>query len=191
MITVGLTGGIGSGKSTVAKVFELLGVPVFYADTVAKEIYQDSDIKELLVNKIGSDIYNSGVLNKSLMRQFLFESESNRVFINQLIHPRVAERYHKWKQSQNAPYIIREAAILIESGSYKDCDHIIVITAPADMRVKRVVERDKLSVGEVLKRIEAQMSDAERSKFAQHLWINDNREELLMQILLFDNAIRA
>jgi dephospho-CoA kinase len=191
LITVGLTGGIGSGKSTVAKVFELLGVPVFYADTVAKEIYQDSDIKELLVNKIGPDIYNSGVLNKTLMRQFLFESQSNRIFINQLIHPRVAARYQDWKQSQNAPYIIREAAILIESGSYKDCDQIIVITAPTDMRVKRVVERDKLSVGEVLKRIEAQMSDAERSKFAQHVWTNDNREELLMQILLFDNAIRA
>lgn len=191
MITVGLTGGIGSGKSTVAKVFELLGVPVFYADTEAKEVYNDADIREQLVNKIGPDIYKSDVFNKNLMRQFLFESEANRIFINQLIHPKVAERYQIWKRKQNAPYIIREAAILIESGSYKDCDQIIVITAPIDMRVQRVLHRDKISAEEVQKRIAAQWSDFERSKYAQHVWINDNKEELLMNILRFDNAIRA
>lgn len=191
MITVGLTGGIGSGKSTVAKVFELLGVPVFYADTEAKEVYNDADIREQLVNKIGPDIYKSDVFNKNLMRQFLFESEANRIFINQLIHPKVAERYQNWKRKQNAPYIIREAAILIESGSYKDCDQIIVITAPIDMRVQRVLHRDKISAEEVQKRIAAQWSDSERSKYAQHVWINDNKEELLMNILRFDNAIRA
>lgn len=191
MITVGLTGGIGSGKSTVAKVFELLGVPVFYADTEAKEVYNDADIREQLVNKIGPDIYKSDVFNKNLMRQFLFESEANRIFINQLIHPKVAERYQDWKRKQNAPYIIREAAILIESGSYKDCDQIIVITAPIDMRVQRVLYRDKISAEEIQKRIAAQWSDSERSKYAQHVWINDNKEELLMNILRFDNAIRA
>ena len=191
MITVGLTGGIGSGKSTVAKVFELLGVPVFYADTEAKEVYNDADIREQLVNKIGPDIYKSDVFNKNLMRQFLFESEANRIFINQLIHPKVAERYQDWKRKQNAPYIIREAAILIESGSYKDCDQIIVITAPIDMRVQRVLHRDKISAEEVQKRIAAQWGDSERSKYAQHVWINDNKEELLMNILRFDNAIRA
>ena len=166
-------------------------MPVFYADTEAKEVYNDADIREQLVNKIGPDIYKSDVFNKNLMRQFLFESEANRIFINQLIHPKVAERYQNWKRKQNAPYIIREAAILIESGSYKDCDQIIVITAPIDMRVQRVLHRDKISAEEVQKRIAAQWSDFERSKYAQHVWINDNKEELLMNILRFDNAIRA
>jgi dephospho-CoA kinase len=191
LITVGLTGGIGSGKSTVAKVFELLGVPVFYADLVAKEVYNDADIKKLLVDKIGIDIYNNGVLNKERMRSFLFESESNRNFINQLIHPRVAERYKDWKQRQKAPYIIREAAILIESGTYKDCDQIIVVTAPITLRIERVMKRDNLNQEEVSKRIHSQLSDSERSKYAHHIWANDNHDDLLTKILLFDNAIRA
>ncbi len=191
MITVGLTGGIGSGKSTVAKVFELLGVPVFYADIVAKDVYNDSDIKNLLVDKIGVDIYKNDVLNKERMRTFLFESESNRSFINQLIHPRVADRYKIWKQQQQAPYIIREAAILIESGTYKDCDQIIVIAAPTSMRIERVMRRDNLNQEEVSKRINAQMSDLERSKYAHHIWNNDNHDDLLLKILLFDNAVRA
>lgn len=191
MITVGLTGGIGSGKSTVASVFELLGVPVFYADTEAKLVYQDPEVKKILVDKIGANVYIQDKINKELLRVFLFESEKNRSFINSLIHPKVAERYKEWKKKQTHAYIIREAAILIESGTYKDCDQIIVITAPNEMRLQRVMKRDNLNEQEVMKRINAQLSDNDRARYATHIWTNDNRTPLLEKILLFDNAIQA
>lgn len=191
LITVGLTGGIGSGKSTVARVFELLGVPVFYADTEAKLVYQDPDVKDILVDKIGPNVYIHEKINKDLLRAFLFESQENRAFINNLVHPKVAERYREWKNKQTHTYIIREAAILIESGTYKDCDQIIVITAPKEMRLQRVMKRDNLNEQEVMTRINAQLSDADRARYATQIWTNDNSTPLLEKILLFDNAIRA
>jgi dephospho-CoA kinase len=191
LITVGLTGGIGSGKSTVARVFELLGVPIFYADLEAKLIYNDPEVEKILVDKIGSDVYIKGTINKNRLRSFLFESEENRTFINNLIHPRVALRYKDWKNQQSHPYIVREAAILIESGSYKDCDQIILIAAPEKVRISRVMKRDGLTEEEVIKRIRAQWTDEERSTYATQVWTNDNRSSLLEKILLFDNAIKV
>jgi dephospho-CoA kinase len=191
LITVGLTGGIGSGKTTVARVFELLGVPVFYADVEAKLVYNDPEIKKILVDKIGPDVYINTIINKERMRAFLFESEENRLFINNLIHPKVAQRYQDWKKQQSNPYIIREAAILIESGSYKDCDQIILITASEDLRIKRVMKRDGLTEHEVARRLQAQWTDSERGAYATQIWSNDNISPLLEKILFFDNAIRA
>lgn len=192
MIHIGLTGGIGSGKSTVAKVFESLGVPVFYADDVAKRAYDDDEIRQKVKTLFGEDLYVDHLLDKKKLASIVFNDKQKLVALNSIIHPWVAEQYFLWyKKNDAAKYVIREAAILIESGAYKTCDKIILITAPQEMRVQRVHQRDQLSNAEIQTRIKNQMSDEERQTYAHYTWANDNHFPLLEHILLFDNMIRA
>ncbi|MFY8138749.1 MAG: dephospho-CoA kinase [Flavobacteriales bacterium] len=192
MIIVGLTGGIGSGKSTVAKVFETLNIPVFYSDDVAKKAYLDNDIRRAIIEKFGADVLTENGVNKEKMRELIFSQPEALLFINQLIHPWVAEEFKKFIASnKSAPYVIKEAAIIIESGGYKDCDKIILITAPENQRIARVSLRDNISDEKVRERIALQMPDTEKMKYADYTWKNDNRESLLKQILLFDNMIKG
>ncbi len=192
MIIIGLTGGIGSGKSTVAKVFETLHIPVFYSDDVAKKAYLDNDIRRAIIEKFGADVLTENGVNKEKMRELIFSQPEALLFINQLIHPWVAEQFKKFITSNNsAPYILKEAAILIESGGYKDCDKIILITAPENQRIARVSLRDNISDEKVRERIALQMPDSEKMKYANYTWKNDNHESLLKQILLFDNMIKG
>jgi dephospho-CoA kinase len=192
MIKIGLTGGIGSGKSTVARVFEILGNPVFYADDVAKKAYSDPIIRAEVAKVIGPHVLTPEGVNKELMRKEIFGNDKHLTFINELIHPWVAEQFSLWrKQHLRAPYIVKEAAILIESGSYKDCDKIILVTAPIEQRISSVARRDNISKEEVEKRIALQMSDEERTKFADLLLKNDNHFSMLYTILQFDNMLKA
>lgn len=192
MIIIGLTGGIGSGKSTVAKVFETLHIPVFYSDDVAKKAYLDNDIRRAIIEKFGADVLTENGVNKEKMRELIFSQPEALLFINQLIHPWVAEEFKKFIASnKRAPYVIKEAAILIESGGYKDCDKIILITAPENQRIARVSLRDNISDEKVRERIALQMPDTEKMKYADYTWKNDNHESLLKQILLFDNMIKG
>jgi dephospho-CoA kinase len=192
MIKIGLTGGIGSGKSTVAKVFEILGIPVFYADDVAKQAYTDPIIRAEVEKVIGPHVLTPEGINKELMRKEIFGNDKNLTFINELIHPWVATQFANWrKQHLKQPYIIKEAAILIESGSYKDCDKIILVTAPIEQRISSVSRRDNISREEVERRIALQMSDAERTKYADLILKNDNHFSMLYTILQFDNMLKA
>ena len=192
MIIVGLTGGIGSGKSTVARVFETLKTPVFYSDDVAKTAYSDSDIRHAITEKFGADVLTKDGVNKEKMRALIFSQPEALLFINQLIHPWVAQQFKKFIASNNgALYIIKEAAILIESGGYKDCDKIILITAPENQRVARVSLRDNILEEKVRERIALQMPDSEKMKYADYTWENNNNDSILKQILLFDNMIKG
>lgn len=192
MIQVGLTGGIGSGKSTVAKVFELLHVPVFYADDVAKMAYNEPEIRDKMVNHFGEIIYSNAELNKPLLAGRIFQNAVDKSFVESLVHPFVAKEYNRFKSLHaSSAYIIREAAILIESGSYKDCDQIILITAPLASKVKRVMLRDGVSKDQVIERINKQMTDDQRQSFATQIWRNDNRFPLLETIMRYDNFLRA
>ncbi|MFY7970370.1 MAG: dephospho-CoA kinase [Flavobacteriales bacterium] len=192
MKVIGLTGGIGSGKSTVARVFERLGVPVFYADLVAKAAYTEPSIQLSVTSLFGSDIFENGVLNRAILAERVFSSPSLLAQLNALIHPYVAEQWRIWrKQHSSSPYVIREAAILIESGSYQDCDAIIQVTAPIEDRIKRVCKRDGTSEEQVRSRMNNQLSDEERMKYAQYELKNDNRESLLETILRLDNYFRS
>ena len=192
MIKIGLTGGIGSGKSTVAKVFEILGTPVFYADDVAKQAYSDPTIRESVASHIGNHVLSEKGVNKEMMRKEIFSNEKNLAFINELIHPWVAAQFASWrKQHLKQPYIIKEAAILIESGSFKECDKIILVTAPIEQRISSVARRDNISKEEIEKRIALQMSDAERTKYADLILKNDNHFSMLYTILQFDNMLKA
>lgn len=192
MIRIGITGGIGSGKSTVARVFEILGIPVFYADQVAKRAYADPQIRSQIIHKWGEQMLTPQGVNIDRMREKLFESEENRVFINALIHPWVQKQYQLWKvKTRHFPYTLKEAALLIETEGYKDCDKIILITAPMDQRIARVAKRDALKEEEIQKRIQAQWTDAEKMKYAHYVWANDNAFPLLDHILQLDNLLKA
>lgn len=160
---IGLTGGIGSGKTTVANYFESFGVPVYIADDEAKKIMQTPEIIEAIVNEFGTSILNNGVLDRKKLAKLVFEDEIKLQKLNQIIHPAVKKHFDFWlKQHATAPFVIKEAAILFESGSYKDCDQIICVVAPLETRIQRVLTRDQTTFVEVQNRINNQWSDEKR-----------------------------
>lgn len=185
MMVVGLTGGIGSGKSTVAKAFESLGVPVFYADAVAKDQYRDPHLIQLLEDHLKMSLTDThGALDKKALAQRIFSDSKAREWVNGLIHPRVKHAFKAWQDSLNQPaYVLREAAILIESGAYRDCRAILVVTAPENQRIQRVMKRDGLSEQEVLKRLQSQWNDEQRLRFATHTLSNPNGEDIAPKVL--------
>lgn len=173
---IGLTGGIGSGKSTVAKVFTTLGVPVFDADSVAKNIYDDEpELLEQIKLQIGADVFNNGKLDKTLLAQKVFANPTALEKLNSLVHPLVRKRFQQWLVENKAPYVIREAAILIESNSYQDCDEIILVSAPEDLRKARVASRSGLSHSEIEARMKRQWNDEQRRPYCQHELVNDEK----------------
>lgn len=183
MMRVGITGGIGSGKTTACKEFEKLGIPVFYADEVAKQAYNDPFIKEQVVDALGPQSYSGSAVNKEWMAQRIFSDPNALRFINQLIHPWVGLQFKEWVKRQSAPYVLREAAILIESGTYRDLDAVVVVTAREDLRVRRVVAHRNLPEEDVRKRMQQQISEVNRLSHADYvLENNEGTEQLRLQI---------
>ncbi len=179
---VGLTGGIGSGKTTVAKIFESYQIPVFYADNAAKYLMQNhSELKQQIIQLFGQQAYVSGKLNRKFIAAQVFGNSAKLNELNALVHPAVAQYFKQWTKAQNSKVVIKEAAILIESGSYKDCDEIIVVTAPETLRVQRITMRDHTSENEVKQRMQHQLTDKERLKYAHFQIINDEQHSLILQ----------
>lgn len=194
MKIVGLTGGIGSGKSTVCKIFEVLNVPVFYADQEAKALYESSQVIEAITNILGKYILNTeGKIDRKKMAASVFEDSEKLLQIQQLIHPLVKKRFEEWSElfQKEALYCIREAAILIESGAYKDCDKIIVVTAPEKLRIQRVIKRENCSEQEVKSRMAHQMREEERLKYADFVINNDGHHPLIRQVIQIHHQILA
>jgi len=191
-IALGITGGIGSGKSTLCKVFSILGIPVFEADIVAKELLNfNTNIKKELKALFGSEVYISeNQLNRQKLAEYIFGNDDLREKVNQIVHPKVREAFNTWKAEQNTTYIIHEAAILFESGFYKMMDYTILVTAPEEMRIERVVDRDKISAEQVKARMEKQWSDAEKRKLATLELVNDNKNALIPQIIEIDKRLK-
>lgn len=160
---IGLTGGIGSGKTTVAKQFETLGVPVYIADTEAKKIIDLPTTIELVKNEFGNSILDDGILNREKLAKIVFENPEKLQKLNSIIHPLVKAHFQKWiQENKNYAFVIKEAAILFESGSYKDCDKIITVVAPLEIRIERVLKRDKTNYESVIKRVQNQWTDEMR-----------------------------
>lgn len=194
MKIVGLTGGIGSGKSTVCKIFEVLNVPVFYADQEAKALYESSQVIEAITNILGKYVLNTeGKIDRKKMAASVFEDSEKLLQIQQLIHPLVKKRFEEWSElfQKEALYCIREAAILIESGAYKDCDKIIVVTAPEKLRIQRVIKRENCSEQEVKSRMAHQMQEEERLKYADFVINNDGHHPLIRQVIQIHHQILA
>jgi dephospho-CoA kinase len=160
---IGLTGGIGSGKTTIAKYFESFGIPVYIADDAAKKIMKSAEILEAIKNEFGSAVFDQDVLNREKLAKIVFNEPEKLDKLNSIVHPGVKKHFDQWILQQGiAPYVIYEAAILFESGRYKDCDLIITVTAPVELRIQRVVARDKSTRDLVLKRIKSQWTDKQR-----------------------------
>lgn len=182
-IKIGLTGGIGSGKSVVARVLTSLGVPVYDSDSQAKRLTQnDSIIRENLIHLLGPTIYANNELNKQELAAYLFASDENRHRINSIIHPCVKNDFHSWVENQEKTIVAIESAILIEAGFSSDVDFIVTVYAPMEVRIQRTVKRDGLSREAVESRLSSQLDDEEKKKRAHFVIINDGIEPLIPQI---------
>lgn len=174
--TVGLTGGIGSGKTTIANLFALhFSIPIYIADTKAKELVANNkQLQQEIVALLGEEAFVEGRYNTAFVAQEVFSNKEKLDKLNAIIHPYVQQDFLQWKQSQQAPYVIKEAAILFESGSYRDCDFIIMVTAPLEERIKRVMLRDKIDKETVEKRIKNQWNDEKKIELST--FVIENRE---------------
>jgi dephospho-CoA kinase len=175
MKIIGLTGGIGSGKTTVAKMFNDLHVPVYIADVEAKRLMNTSKvIKKKLVKLFGTEAYKNEVLNKPFIADKIFNNKELLHKMNAIVHPKVASHFKKWVAKQPGPYVIKESAILFENGGYLNCDAVITVTASKKDRIQRVIARDKSSVKKVKAIMNNQWSDADKIKLSQYVIKNNN-----------------
>lgn len=174
--TVGLTGGIGSGKTTIANLFALhFSIPIYIADTKAKKLVANNkQLQQEIVTLLGEEAFVEGRYNTSFVAQEVFSNKEKLDKLNAIIHPYVQQDFLQWKQYQQAPYVIKEAAILFESGSYRDCDFIIMVTAPLEERIERVMLRDKIDRETVEKRIKNQWNDEKKIELST--FVIENRE---------------
>lgn len=184
MLKVGITGSIGSGKTTVCKLFNLLGVPIYYADDAAKRLMVENINLKKEINKLfdGKAYFETGDLNRKYIAKIVFNDKQKLDQLNALVHPAVFTDTQEWERRQTSTYSMKEAAILIESGSHKTLDKIIVVDAPLEVRLARVMKRDSVKREDVLKRESKQMSPIEKLKFADYSILNHDTD-LVKQVL--------
>jgi len=195
MIKVGITGNIGSGKSTIARLFALLGAPVYNADTRAKAIMvEDTELKNELVKVFGQETYFAdGQLNRTYLSQQVFNNPAQLKILNSIVHPGVFRDFNFWLnqfQTSQLPYILKEAALLIESGSYKDLDYLILVQADEEIRLQRSMARDAASKEAILARMKNQMPQENKLPFAQFFIQNNSKDLLIPQVLKIHNELR-
>ncbi len=184
MLKVGLTGGIGSGKSTVAQMFKVLGIPVFDADAVAKNIMQtDTALIHALKVQFGETVYSGNQLNRKVLANIVFTDPFKLEQLNALVHPATIAAADRWMAEQHTPYVIKEAALLFESGSVAHLDKVIGVTAPQHLRIQRVMHRDQINRQEVLTRITRQIDDTIKMKLCDFVLYNDEQQLLIPQVL--------
>ena len=183
MLILGLTGGIGSGKTTVAKIFQSFGVPIYNSDERAKHIlFSNESVHQELMSIFGKEVFTDNKPDKVKLASVVFSDEKKLKQLNTIIHPLVAQDFDLWLKEQTSNIVIKEAAILIESGAYKTVDKICVVSAPKEVRVNRVMARDNSSKEEVLKRINNQLSDEERLTYADFVINNSGEHHLITQV---------
>jgi len=181
--TVGITGGIGSGKSIVGRILEAMNYPVYYSDEASKELVDtDATIRNELIVLLGTEVYQNDKLNRPFLASIIFQNDDLRMKVNQIIHPKVRQAFADWTNEQLSPIVFNEAAILFETGAYKLMDMNILVTAPVDLKVKRVMERDRSTMENVLNRMSKQWSDEEKKPLADFVLVNDEQKPLINQI---------
>ncbi|HVF81436.1 MAG TPA: dephospho-CoA kinase [Flavisolibacter sp.] len=183
-LRIGLTGGIGSGKTTVAKIFELLQVPVYYADAASKRLYKtDTGLMQKLKQHFGNDIYIEDELNRARLASLVFNDPQKLELLNSLVHPPTIRDAVEWMNKQTTPYVIKEAALLFESGSAEGLDFVIGVYAPQPLRIKRVMERDVATQDEVRSRMARQMNEEEKMKLCDFVITNDEEGLVVPQVM--------
>ncbi len=190
MMIVGLTGGIGSGKTTVANMFHKLGVPIYIADLEAKKLMTSSKIiKRKLIQLFGEEAYTDGKLNKPFLSGKIYNDKKLLLKMNAIVHPKVRSHFNRWLKKQNTLYVIKEAAILFENGGYHECDYVITVTASEEDKIKRVILRDNSSAKKVKAIMNTQWSDAEKVKLSHFVINNDNLSETENQVKIIHQKI--
>jgi dephospho-CoA kinase len=186
MLKIGITGNIGGGKTTVSKIFEVLGVPVFYADDAAKKVMvEDPILINALKEAFGSEAYfNDGSLKRKHIASIVFNDDIQLAKLNSIVHPAVFRAFDNWTvQIKGAPYVMKEAALLFESTSYKMCDYSVMVTAPLELRIARVMQRDGLTSEEIKSRDARQFPEEKKIQLADYVIRNDDTELVIPQVL--------
>ena len=184
MIKVGLTGGIGSGKTTVANIFKQLGVPIYFSDDRAKYLMLNNQfLRESLISLFGDKVVVNGLLNRSYIASKVFSKPKELIKLNALVHPFIQKDFDDWSASQCSVYVIKEAAILFETGANKLLDKVVLVESPKDLKVSRVMLRDGMKNEEVLMRMSKQWSDDQKRTYADYIIYNDEENPLINQIL--------
>lgn len=192
MRVVGLTGGIGSGKSTVAKMFQELGVAVYIADDEAKKMMnEDVFVKKQIIELLGKDSYKDEKLNRRYIADIVFKDKQKLNQLNAIVHPEVAKHFNHWKKEQKGGYVIKEAAILFENEGYKQCDQTILVLAPIEIRIERVLKRDSSSREDIMYRMNNQWDDAKKIPLADHVINNNNLEDTKNQVNEIHNVLSS
>jgi dephospho-CoA kinase len=185
MLRVGITGGIGSGKTTVCSIFEKLGVPVYYADTRAKDLVNtNQELQNKITNAFGQNSFIEGAYNRAFIASIVFSDIEKLELLNSIIHPFVLNDWLTFCQKYaQRPYVIKEAAIMLETESKNSVDHIVLVHAPLETRIQRIHARDKVSENEIKARIESQMPEDKKMKLADSIVYNDQAHSLIEQVL--------
>lgn len=184
MLHIGLTGGIGSGKSTIAKVFETLGIPVYYADDASKKLMnEDKELKKQIIRHFGDASYTDNQLNRSYIASVVFADKTKLELLNSLVHPATIRDAKRWMNEQNAPYAIKEAALIFESGSAEGLDYIIGVFAPQALRIKRTMDRDNVTREAVINRMQNQVDEAMKMRLCDFVIYNDEQQLVIPQVL--------
>jgi dephospho-CoA kinase len=184
MLRIGLTGGIGSGKSTVARIFEVLGIPVYNADAASKKLMQEN--KELVAkikNAFGEQAYKNGILDRKYLSRTVFVNIEKLNLLNSLVHPATIKDAAEWMSKQSSPYSIKEAALIFESGSEKYLDYVIGVQAPLSLRLQRTIDRDHITDEQVKARMNHQMDEDQKMRLCNYVIVNDEQELLIPQVL--------
>ena len=192
MLAVGLTGGIGSGKSTVAEIFKVLGIPVFDADSQAKRLMdQDSELRLAVQQTFGKDTYTNGKLNRKILAELVFGNPFELQKLNAIVHPATIKAANDWMVKQTAPYVIKEAALLFEAGSAGGLDYVIGVSAPVTIRINRVMQRDHVTKQQVKERMDRQINDEIKMRLCDFVLMNNEQQLLTTQVLELHQKLLA
>jgi dephospho-CoA kinase len=190
MLKVGLTGGIGSGKSTVAKIFEVLGIPVYYADDRAKFLMNnDASLQQQLIKHFGEETYKNGMLNRTYISTLVFNNPAKLELLNSIVHPITIADAAAWMQQQHTTYSIKEAALIFESGAQQNLDIIIGVTAAKELKIQRVMQRDNIDRKTILARMDKQINDGIKMHLCNYVINNDEEQLLIPQVIKVHETI--
>lgn len=190
MFRVGITGGIGSGKSVVAKLFTLIGIPIFDADKAAKWLMNnDENVKQKLTKAFGSQVFKDNILDRKYLAEIVFKQPEQLQILNSIVHPAVKEYGITWAREQTSPYTIKEAAILFESNSHTEMDLVIGVSAPYEQRLQQAMQRDGVDAKTIRLRMDQQMEESEKMKLCDYIIINDGKHALIEQVVQLHKTI--
>ncbi|MBP6025586.1 dephospho-CoA kinase [Ferruginibacter sp.] len=183
MLKIGITGGIGSGKSTMAKLFEVLGIPVYYADDAAKQLMNENEaLKQQVQKEFGNEAYANGKLNRKYIADIVFANPEKLELLNSLVHPVTLQDAEEWMNKQTAPYTIKEAALIFESGAQEQLDYVIGVYAPTPLRIQRTMQRDNISREEVMARMNKQIDETIKMRLCDFVITNDEQQMVIPQV---------